>query len=66
MLPVRIHSRLTYAVLDPGSDSALIRKDLAESLQLVGETYRLNINTVGNQATTQNLERVSFSLSSKE
>lgn len=70
MLPVRIHSQGntvdTYAVLDPGSDSILIRKDLAERLQLVGETYRLNINTVGNEATTQNLDRVSFSLSSKE
>ena len=70
VLPVRIHSQGntvdTYAVLDPGSDSTLIRKDLAERLQLVGETYRLNINTVGNEATTQNLDRVSFSLSSKE
>ncbi|XP_022795007.1 uncharacterized protein LOC111333648 [Stylophora pistillata] len=56
----------TYAVLDPGSDSTLIRKHLAERLQLVGEIYCLNNNTVGNEATTQNLDRVSFSLSSKE
>lgn len=70
MFPVQIHSQgnlvNTYAVLDPGSDSTLIRKDLAERLQLVGETYRLNINTVGNAATTQNLDRVSLSLSSKD
>ncbi|PFX27003.1 hypothetical protein AWC38_SpisGene8307 [Stylophora pistillata] len=65
VLPVQIHSQLqgnlvdTYAVLDPGSDSTLIRKDLAERLQLVGEAYRLNINTVGNEATTQTLDRLS-------
>ena len=70
VLPVQIHSRgnlvTTYAVLDSGSDSTLIRKDLADRLQLVGETYRLNINTVGNRTTAQNLDRVSFSLSSKD
>ena len=60
VLPVQIHSRgnlvTTYAVLDSGSDSTLIRKDLADRLQLVGETYRLNINTVGNETTAQNLD----------
>ena len=70
VLPVQIHSQgnlvSTYAVLDPGSDSTLIRKDLADRLQLVGKTYRLNINTVGNETATQNLDRVSFGLSSKD
>ena len=70
VLPVQIHSQdnliNTYAVLDPGSDSTLIRKDLADRLQLVGETCQLNINTVGNDVSTQNLHRVSFSLSSKD
>lgn len=41
-------------MLDPGSDSTMIRKDLADRLQLVGETYRLNINTAGNEAIAQN------------
>ena len=70
MLPVQIHSQgnlvTTCAVLDPGSDSTLIRKDLADRLQLVGQTHRLNINTVGNEAAAKNLDRVSFSLSSKD
>ncbi|KAL9976843.1 hypothetical protein ACROYT_G014179 [Oculina patagonica] len=63
VLSVQIHSEgnlvNTYAVLDPGSDSTLIRKDLADRLQIVGEACRLNINTVGNDVTTQNLHRVS-------
>ena len=70
VLPVQIHSQdnliNTYAVLDPGSDTTLIRKDIADRLQLVGETCQLNINTVGNDVSTQNLHRVSFSLSSKD
>ena len=70
VLPVQIHSQgnlvTTYAVLDPGSDSTLIRKDLADRLHLVGKTHRLNINTVGNEATAKNLDRVSLSLSSKD
>ena len=70
VLPVQIHSQdnliNTYAVLDPGSDSTLIRKDLADRLQLVGETCQFHINTVGNDVSTQNLHRVSFSLSSKD
>ena len=70
VLPVQMHSQgnlvTTYAVLDPGSDSTLIRKDLADRLQLVGETHRLNINTAGNEATAKTLDRVSFSLSSKD
>ena len=69
ILPVQIHGQKgvvnTYAVLDPGSDSTLIRKDLADQLQLGGETHQLSLNTVGNDAKTQNLCRVSFSLSSK-
>lgn len=34
--------------------------------RLVGKTYCLKINTVGNEATAQNLDRVSFALSSKD
>ena len=55
----------TYPVLDPGSDSTLIRKELADQLQLGGETHQLSLNTVRNDAKTQNLCRMSFSLSSK-
>lgn len=70
VLPVQIHSQgnlvTTYAVLDPGSDSTLIRKDLTDRLQLGGQTHRLDINTVGNETTAKNLDRVSFSLSSKD
>ena len=66
LLPVQIHSPgnqvTTYTVLDPGSDSALIRKDLADHLQLAGKTYRLNTNAVDNETTAQNLDRVSFSI----
>ena len=47
------------------SDSTLIRKDLADCLQLVDKT-RHNINTVGNEITAQNLDRESFSLASKD
>ncbi|KAL9976826.1 hypothetical protein ACROYT_G014161 [Oculina patagonica] len=69
VLSVQIHSQgnlvNTYAVLDPGSDSTLIRKDLADCLQIVGEACRLYINTVGNDVTTQNLHRVSSGFSSK-
>ena len=68
VLPVQIHSQrglvYTYAVLDPGSDSTLIRKDLADSLQLRGEPHQLNLCTVGSDPTTQNMCRVSFCLSS--
>lgn len=70
VLPVQIHSQgnlvTTYAVLDPGSDSTLIRKDLTDRLQLGGQTHRLDINTVSNETTAKNLDRVSFSLSSKD
>ena len=69
VLPVQIHSQRnlisTYAVLDPGSDSTLIQKEIAEHLQLDGECYQLDINTV-NDVSTQNLRRVSFGLSSKD
>ena len=69
VLPVQIHSQgnliSTYAVLDPGSDSTLIRKEIAEHLQLDGECYQLDINTV-NDVSTQNLRRVSFGLSTKD
>ena len=68
VLPVQIHSQRglvnTYAVLDPGSDSTLIRKDIADSLQLRGEPHQLNLCTVGSDPTTQNMCRVSFCLSS--
>ena len=70
VLPVQIHSYRgvvdTYAALDAGSDSILIRKDLAHHLQLEGETHQLSLNTVGSDAKIQNLSRVSFSLSSKD
>ena len=39
---------------------------MTDRLQLVGETRRLDINTVDNEATAKNLDRVSFSLSSKD
>ena len=52
--------------LDPGSDSKLIRKDLADHQQLVGESYQVSLNTVGSDAKTQHLNRVSFGLSSKD
>ena len=69
MLAVQIHCQgnliSTYAVLDPGSDSTVIRKEIAEHLQLDGERYQLDINTVNN-VSTQNLRRVSFGLSSKD
>ena len=69
VLPVQIHSQgnliRTYAALDPGSDSTLIRKEIAEHLKLDGECYQLDINTV-NDVSTQNLRRVSFGLSSKD
>ena len=58
VLPVQIHSQgnllvttYMYTVLDPGSDSTLIRKDSADRLELVG-----------NETTAQNLDRESFSL----
>ena len=70
VLPVQIHSYRgvvdTYATLDAWSDSTLIRKDLADHLQLGGETHQLILNTVGSDAKFQNLSRVSFSLSSKD
>ena len=72
VLPVQIHGQgnlvTTYAVLDAGSDSTLIRKDLADRLQLVGKTYHVNVNTVDNETTTQNLDivHVSFSFSPKD
>ena len=48
VLPVQIHSQgwlvPAYAVLDPGSDSTLIRKDWADHLQLVGESYQLRLS----------------------
>ena len=50
VLPVQIHSQRNlisaYAVLDLGRDSTLIRKEIAEHLQLDGECYQLDINTV--------------------
>ena len=55
-----------YAVLDPGSDSTLIKRDLADHLQLVGEVYQLNLSTVGNGVKAQRLNRVSFCLSFKD
>ena len=70
VLPVQIHSQRglvnTYAVLDPRSDSTLIRKELADSLQLRGEPHQLNLCTVGSDPTTQNMCRVSFCLSSND
>jgi len=44
----------------------MIRKDLADRLQLVGETHRLDINSCGSETAAKNLDRVSFSLSSKD
>ena len=55
-----------YAVLDPGSDSTLIKRDLADHLQFVGEAYQLNLSTVGNDVKIQRLKRVSYCLSSKD
>lgn len=72
VLPVQIHSQgwlvTADAVLDPGSDSTLIRKDWADHLQLVGESYQLglSLNTVGSDGKTQHLNRVSFGLSSED
>ena len=70
VLPVQIHGQgnlvTTYAAVDAGSDSTLIRKDLADRLQLVDKTYHLNVNTVDNETTTKNLDRVSFGLSPKD
>ena len=69
VLPVQIHGPHgvvdTYAALDAGSDSTLIRRDLADHLRLGGETHQISLNTVGSDAKIQNVSRVSFSLSSK-
>ena len=53
-----------YAVLDLASEN-LIRKDLADYLHLT-EAYQLSLNTVENDAKTQRLNRVNFSMSSKD
>ena len=70
VLPVQIDSQgklvNVYAILDPGNDSTLIKRDLADHLQLVGEAYQLNLSTVGNDVKTQRLDRVSFGISSKD
>ena len=55
-----------YAVLDPGSDSTFIKRDVADHLQLVGEAYQLNVSTLGNDLKTEHLNIVSFGLSSKD
>lgn len=59
VLPVQIQGQTrtidTYAVLDAGSDSTLIRKDLADHLELSGEAHQLSLNTVGSDAKIHNL-----------
>ena len=55
-----------YAILGPGTDWILIKKDLANHLQFVGEAYQLSLNTVGNDTKTQRSSRVNFSLWSKD
>ena len=68
VLPVQIHSQgwlvPAYAVLDPGSDSTLIRKDWADHLQLVGESYQLglSLNTVGSDGKTASEQSELWSL----
>ena len=54
-----------YAALDAGSDSAFIKRHLADHLRLGGETHQISLNTVGSDAKIQNVSRVSLSLSSK-
>ena len=54
----------TFAALNAGSDSFLTRRDLADHLQLGGETHQISVNTVGSVLKIQNLSRVSFSFSS--
>ncbi|XP_048576192.1 uncharacterized protein LOC116619385 [Nematostella vectensis] len=56
----------TVAVLDAGSDSTLIRKDLAEQLELKGETHQLQLNTVKSDTRSCNMQRVGFRLSSDD
>lgn len=56
VLPVQVHSRGSmvnvYAVLHLRSDLTLVRKDLADHLQLTVEAGQLSLNTVGNDAKT--------------
>ena len=49
VLAVQIHSPCgvvhTYAALDAGSDSTIIRRDLADHLRLSGETHQTSLNS---------------------
>lgn len=68
ILPVKIRvpngfSRV-YPLLDPGSDTTLIRKDLADQLQLHGDTHQVKLNTVGSDTTSHYLKLVSFDITS--
>ena len=68
ILPVKVRGSnatiSTYAVLDAGSDSTLIRKDLADELQLDGDMHQLELTTVGSDPTSNEFKCVSFELSS--
>ena len=68
VLPVQFHCPRgvvdKYATLDAGSNSILIRSDLADHLRLGAETIQISLNTVGSDAKIQNVSRVSFSSSS--
>ena len=68
ILPVKVRGSnatiSTYAVLDAGSDSTLIRKDLADELQLDGDMHQPELTTVGSDPTSNEFKCVSFELSS--
>ncbi len=70
VLPVFIHSDgeivKTLAVLDAGSDSTLIRKDLADRLGLNGDMHHVRVNTVESDTTSHNLKRVAFKMTSED
>ena len=70
IVPVMLHSPggkscSTYALLDSGSQSTLLREDVAKQLNLKGKKSNVNITTIKDKSERLTLQEVSLNVSSR-
>ena len=71
VVPVRIRNSRgqyvsTYALLDPGSQCTIIRKDISDKLNLPGIPLKVDIGTVMDKGQTTKIKEVEFELTSMD